>query len=153
LLLLLLDVITVLNLIFVEPREQKSPYIGLCRGRKQHSVQRDTRGESEMQISGGRPKNRTGRPGHVLRVNGRCTILGPLLYIKHYSVHCIHIYIYITSRPPTPSFIIIFTRVYVCVLNFVGYTRGRKPETSGVRPAASHNGGRESSHTRFSSKG
>jgi len=37
-----------------------------------------------MQISGGRPKNRTGRPGHIPRVNGRCTILGPLLYIKHY---------------------------------------------------------------------
>lgn len=44
----------------------------------------NTSGGSEMQISGGRPKNRTGRPGHIPRVNGRCTILGPLLYIKHY---------------------------------------------------------------------
>lgn len=111
LLLLLLDVITVLNLIFVEPREQKSTYIGLCRGRKQHSVQRDTRGGSEMQISGGRPKNRTGRPGHILRVNGRCTILGPLLYIKHYSIHFLYIYIYNVSTPD-PDFYYYF---YPCV--------------------------------------
>jgi len=94
-----------------------------------------------MQISGGRPKNRTGRPGHILRVNGRCTILGPLLYIKHYSTPYTYIiYIYNVSTPD-PDFYYIFLRVYVCVLNFVGYTRGRKPETSGVRPPASHNGG------------